>query len=333
MSLADPLPSLVLAFETREERAAELLGEVQRHVAWVTRSYPDAYFVLGRKSEEAMEDLGNRVFTSCARTEKGRFPFQGRHPFRCYVEEGFDGRAIRYHSFYAKLSITREILRDDYARNLCRDPVLKWRATLYRDIGAVLRRVAAPVEQGRGLPPRWELEGASGPRVLRSLDAVEARLRALEQPGLDELVKAALAEAGPLTQARLTHLVEAVVGTPEAEEPPPPVTPSSSELLLSVRRAVQAGWNELQDDDRALLLALARGDAYDDLIAAHPHFKHRVAVSRAVARVGKHFVAHVEAELGEEAGKGPSPKLLIDLVLQVLGEVQPQVDREARHGA
>ena len=197
MSVADPLPQLVHAFEVRDQSAAELLGEFQRHVAWVTRSYPDAYFVLGRKNDDAVSDLGNRVFTSCARVEKGRFPFQGRRPFRCYVEEGFDGRAIRYHSFYAKLSITREILRDDYARNLSRDPVLKWRATLYKDIGRVLKAVATPVSQGRGLPPRLELE-TSGPRMLRSLDAVEARLRRLEQPDTEQLVRAALAEAAPL---------------------------------------------------------------------------------------------------------------------------------------
>ncbi len=332
MSVADQLPALVHAFETREDRGQELLSEVHRHVAWVTRSYPDAYFVLNRKNDESVADLGNRVFTSCARIEKGRFPFQGRRPFRCFVEEGFDGRAIRYHSFYAKLSITREMLRDDYARNLSRDPVLKWRATLYKDIGTVLKASAESVPQGRGLPPRWQLP-SSGPRMLRSLDAVEARLKRMEDASVKELVLAALSDAGPLTQARLTHLLEAVLGTPEAEEPPAPITESTSDEQLAVRRAVQAGWNELDDADRLLLLALARGDSYDDLIAAHPAFKHRVAVSRAVSRVGKRFVSHIERETGMTVGKGPSPKLLVDLILQVLGEIQPQLDEEARHGA
>ena len=155
-NMEDTMPSLVRAFEEDETQAVPLLSEFMRHVARVARPYPDAYFALGQKSDDAVDDLGNRAFSSCARVEKGRFPFSGRTPFRAYVEEQFDGRTIRYHSFYAKLSITREILRDDYAFNLRRDPVLRWRAGLYADIGAVLKADCESVPQGTGVPPKWQ---------------------------------------------------------------------------------------------------------------------------------------------------------------------------------
>ena len=55
---------------------------------------------------------------------------------------------------------------------------------------------------------------------------------------------------------------------------------------MGVREAVKDPREALEDPDRWLVIALARGDAYDDLIAAHPQLNNKVAVSRAVSRVG-----------------------------------------------
>ena len=148
MDAIDTMPVLVREFAEDGTSAEALLREFMRHVAKVARPYPDAYFVLGQKSDDAVDDLGNRAFSVCASVPKGRFPFSERTPFAAYVEERFDGRTIRYHSFYAKLAITREIMRDDYAFNLRRDPVLRWRAELYADIGVVLKESASLYRRG-----------------------------------------------------------------------------------------------------------------------------------------------------------------------------------------
>jgi hypothetical protein len=336
---ADPLPPLVRDFDAREGSAQALLSEFEKHVHHVTRTYPDAWFSTGRKEREAVVDLAHRAFTSCARVEKGRFPFLGRRPFRCYVEERFEGRTIRYHSFYAKLSITREIMRDDYARNLRRDPVLRWRAELFAGVGDVLKGLVAEgvVEeeaQGPALPPRYRWTGP-GPRLAASLGAVEERLRSRGETDLRAIVRAGLERAGPLSRSKLTALAEAVIGTPEAEEPPVPAPAPPPGVVLGVRRAVKAAWDELEPEDRDLMIALARGDSYDELCARQPRLKHRVAVTRAVTRCGQRFLAAVAGEAGvdPEAGVGVMPKQFVEQVLEVLAELVPEVAAAHRGGA
>lgn len=328
----DALPELVRAFVdsdrpggTTAPSGAELLDTFERHVRHMTRTYPDAWFTHARKDDEAVLDLSHRAFTSCARLEKGRFPFQGRTPFRCYVEERFDGRTVRYHSFYAKLSIAREIMREDYARNLARDPVLRWRADLYRQVRDIVTEHAEAVSQGRGLPDRWQLP-VSGLRAMRPLGAVEAKLQRARERNVETIVLTALKEAGPMTASRLTHLAEAVLGTPGDDEPVAPIQPAIAGTQVGIRRAVLAAWNELATDDQEVLGAIARGESYDSLVARCPQFKHKVAVTRAVARCGKHFMARIAGEAGLDdpaLPKGIRPKDLIELVLEVLVEVLP----------
>ena len=217
MKPTDTLPALVASFMEDGSYAGELLAEFMRHVATVARPYPAAYFALSDKSERAGDDLGNRAFTICARVEKGRCPFEGRVPFDCFVAEVMDGRTIRYHSFYAKLSITREVLRDDYARNICRDPVLRWQADLYSSIGQVLKSQCTAVPQGRGVPPKWTIE-TMGLRVMQPQGVVEARLRASEDHSVEALVLMALKMTGGMSQSQLTNLLASVLPAPATEE-------------------------------------------------------------------------------------------------------------------
>lgn len=330
----DALPELVRTFVDSDRpggspdaasAGSALLDRFEKHVRHMTRTYPDAWFTNARKDDEAVLDLAHRAFTTCARVEKGRFPFQGRTPFNSFIEERFDGRTVRYHSFYAKLSIAREIMRDDYARNLARNPVLRWRADLYRQIRDLLREVAEEVPQGQGLPPRWQLV-SPGIRAMRPLGAVEAHLKRARERDVRTIVLTALKQAGPLTCSRLTNFAEAVLGTPEEEEAPAPILPAIAGTQVGIRRAVLTAWQELEDDDRELLGAIARGEGYDSLVARCPRFKHKVAVTRAVTRCGKHFMARLAGEAGlDDAAmpKGMRPKDLIELVLEVLVEVIP----------
>jgi len=322
MQSTDTMPQLVRLFVEEGSYAHDLLREFMRHVAKVARPYPDAYFVLATKNEEAVDDLGNRAFSICASVEKGRFPFSGRTPFGAFVEEQFDGRTIRYHSFYAKLAITRELLRDDYAFNLRRNPVLRWRAELYADIGDVLKATCESVSQGRGVPPKWQRSG-SGLRMLSPPEVVIATLRSMDSPTLETLVHEALGQAGPQTQSKLTHIIEAVLGTPSTDEPDAGYVEDHTPDRMGVREAVKGAWEVLDDSDKALVIALARGDSYEELIAGHPNLNNKVAVSRAVSRVGSLFLNQVISAVGGEASPDATPRTLLEPIMAMLAEIFP----------
>lgn len=323
----DILPQLVDNFVRRNLDGASLLTEVHRHVAVATRPYPDAYFTLGRKNPESVEDLAHRVFTVCARVPKGRFPFLSRPPFRAYVEEHMDGRSIRYHSFYAQISITREIMRDDYASNVVRDPLLRARAERFEQVGAALKAVAETVGPGR--PPKWRLPGQNL-GLVRSNATVVADLVASGLRELPELVARALRSTGPITQARLAALLEQALPIPveqaELESAPPP---ADTDLRLGVREAVLAAWNSLERPDQELLLALARGQTYDEIIAAFPRYQHRVALTRAVTRCNGVFLREVASRMGGEAQSDALPGQLAEAILEVLFAVVPELEGRA----
>jgi len=323
MDSIDTMPGLVRSFVEGGSDGSELLREFMRHVARVARPYPDAYFVLAAKNDEAVDDLGNRAFSICSAVEKGRFPFSGRPPFGAYVEEQFDGRTIRYHSFYAKLAITRELLRDDYAFNLRRNPVLRWRAELYADIGDILKADCEAIPQGRGVPPKWKRDGA-GLRMLQPPEVVIAKLSKLLEPTLEKLVHAALASGGPQTQSKLTHMLEAVLGTPSTDEPEAGYTEDHTADRMNVREAVSDAWTDLEDVDKALVIALARGASYEEMIEAHPGLNNKVAVSRAVGRVGNKFLARVIEAVGGEASPDATPRTLLEPIMAMLAELFPR---------
>lgn len=335
----DPLPALVRAFvdDPAGPAAAPLLAEVQRQVRGVCRPYPDAYFTLGRKDDEGLTDLSHRVFTVCARVEKGRFPFLGRAPFRAYAEERFDGRAVRYHSFYARLSVTRELLRDEYARNITRDPYLRAKAERYARVVEALQAVGDPLPRPEGGPPRWGPKGG-GPRLVRGPGALRARLSAAGPAPLEALVALALTEGGPASAAQVLALIDEV-------QPPDAVldaardsaydaaheAPGRGEGLdlparLAVRAAVRGAWAGLGDEDRALLAAIAAGEDYDSLVRRDPRFGHKSAVTRALKRCGDRFVGQVLAALGLPAQESASPpKAVVEAVMEVLEELIPSV--------
>ena len=322
MMMEDTMPALVRAFVEGGQDAAKLLSEFMRHVARVARPYPDAYFVLSQKNDDAVDDLGHRAFSICASVEKGRFPFSGRAPFTAFVQEQFDGRTIRYHSFYAKISITRELLRDDYAFNLRRDPVLRWRAELYADIGTVLKETCESVPQGKGVPPKWQRSG-SGLRMLQSLEVVEAKLRALTSPSLQTLVHEALGQAGPLTQSRLTHVIETVLGAPATDEVEAGYVEEHTADRMGLREAVANAWSELEPADQALVVALSKGASYEELISLHPSLNNKVSASRAVSRVGQLFLSAVVDAMGIDASAAATPRTLMEPIMSMLAELFP----------
>jgi len=320
----DELATLVRSYETAGHGGSALIRTFARHVSRCSGRYPHAYFELGRRDDASLESLTNRVFTSCARISKGRFPFAHRTPFLCYLEEEFDDPPIRHHSFYARLSITREILRDDYARNLSRDPELRRRDTIYRELGPLLEAHGVPHEQGRR-PPLWSAPEA-GVRRVRSPDEVAATLRREPARPLDALVPRALELLGtPISRSRLAHLLAEVTPAAEGVHEAPDAT-EDLPTRVAVRGAIQRGWANLDDLDRQLVVSLARGDSADEILARDPRLRHRVAVSRAISRVGTHFVAAVIEEVGGEAEPSGTPRAMMEHVIRVLLEILPDLE-------
>lgn len=319
-SFGDEMPGDVVSFVQGRSTGAGLLATFGRHVATLCRPYPAAYFALGRKCDESVDDLARRVFTTCARVPKGRFPFSGRTPFVAFVAEAFEGRAIRYHSFYAKLSIAREILRADYAHNLASDPQLAWRADLYADIGDALRAGANRVA-GPGRTTRWQ---GGGPSLVRSDAAVTDLLRKKGTREIAVLVAEALRVGGPRTQAQLATLLEDVLGVPpsasEAVRSEPQFN-ADLDVVRAVRDAVRSAWEELAADEQALLRALADGLSYGEICERHPRFAHKVAVNRSVDKLSAQFVQQVLARAGGERREGTSSRELMELILDVLSEL------------
>lgn len=330
--MSEEIEVMVQGWVRRGERGLELRQQVGRQVASVARGYPDAYFELSQKSNEAIDALADRVFTVCSRVPKGRYPFAGREPFRACAEERFDGRDIRYHCFYARLSITRELLRDDYARNLCRDPRLLWRAELYAEVGRALAAVATP-QGGRSTRTAvWQLR-AGGPGLVRRADQVLEHLRGQPSRDVPTLVALALRHGGPTTQSRLANLLAELLTPPAEDVAPDEPQEADPGQRLAVRAAVREVWIALRDEDRALVQAIARGDSYDEIIAADARFRNRVAVTRAVERLNHAFVEALARAFGSPVAPTSPPKETLDLILDVLSELSATALRPGPGGA
>jgi len=302
-----------------------LLQLMERHIRHLAGRYPNAYFELGQRDEAALASLSNRVFTTCDRVTKGRFPFQDRTPFRAYVEEEFGDPPIRQHTFYARLSVTRELMRSDYAHNLVRDPELRRRDTLYRELGEVLPRIAQSIPQGKR-PPLWQI--STGPSRVRAPEAVIEQLRraGATSMSLEALAREALVLLGQsISRSRLSHLLAEILPAAAPAQQPAAEAPDLTETM-AVRGAILRAWQGLSDLDHALVIGLARGDDADTILTANPQLKHRVAVSRAINRVGRCFVAEVVAELGGQPSPSLTPRALMDRILAVLINLLPELE-------
>lgn len=97
---------------------------------------------------------------------------------------------------------------------------------------------------------------------------------------------------------------------------------------MTLRQAVVEAWQALSPSDQQLLIAVVRGDAYDQITAAIPELRNKVAVSRAVSRCGRHFLQHVGRALGQEdlsLPPGRRPMDLLEPLFAVLLEAVPEL--------
>ncbi len=319
----------------------QLLRDAKAAVGRVSRRYPAVYFELGERSDESVESLGHRVFAFLDGRVYGRFPFSGRTPFDAYVAERTDDDSVRYHSFSARLSITRESLRDQYAFNVRHHPEWAERERLHRAVVAALKETCRPVA---GRSPRWPRyaltswgDRARQPRADWNRDDV---VRILARRGgwpVASRVQLVLARRGaPMYPGAVSSLLqEADVAHSDTDIDPDQLARDSSEgaakaARLLVRQHLAAAWSALGVDDQALLLALLAGRPYREIVEASPRFRDPSAVTRALAKLCSQLLAPLCAALGEGGGgvSALRPQQQAELLFGALAEL-PTV-REAR---
>lgn len=317
----DRLPALVAGWVERGLHGPALLSEVLRQVERVSAPYPDAWFTLGRKEEHAVRDLAHRVFTVCARVVKGRHPFLGRVPFLAYQQERFEGRAIRYHSFYARLSITRELMHQDYALNIVRDPRLRWEAELHRQVGEELKKIATPEGNGRGR--RWRLTSPPSLRSLTTLERLPELLRATRPRDVPTLVREALTRVEPLTHVQITRALTQILERPAVEGCEGEEETMDPMERAMIRDAIGRAWAELSDDERALLLLVVRGASFHEVTARQPRFKDPATLTNTIRRCNDTLLRYVMDSDGAGARSTLPPRAMLDRIFDVIASSLP----------
>jgi hypothetical protein len=318
-----------------------LLRDAQAAVAGVSRRYPAVYFELGDRNDEAVESLGHRVFAFLDGRVYGRFPFSDRTPFDTFVLEGMTDDRVRYHSFSARLSITREALREQYAFNVRHHPEWGERERLHKQVVAALKETCTPVA---GRSPRWPRYALASwgdrPRQPRSDWNRDDVVRILARRGgwpVESRVQLVLAKRGaPMYPGAISSLLqEADVAHSSTSVDPDALAADSSVgaervARLLVRQHLSAAWAALGQDDRGLLLALLAGRPYREIVEASPRFRDPSAVTRALSRVCGTLLGPLCEALGQggESVAALRPQQQAELLFGALAEL-PAV-REAR---
>lgn len=338
-----PLPDLVRSYVTHRLHAGPLLKEIHAGCATLLRRMPDIWYYDGQRDEDSVTQLADDVFFVCDRVEKARFPFYDRRPFVCYVEEDYDKDTIRYHTFWSRLSLTREQLRQDHLRRCARDPELKRRARVFRLVGRALKQMASSTTSSgsSGVRTRWSLRDAPSLRALARPDQVVERLRAValgpdEEANVVALTRAALLSVGLATQGQVTDLViDALPPLPsmpgqnpgglersdDPDAPPTPIAISPSDAVLerrAVREAVLTAYNGLNPDERSMLEWIALGLHYDEMVALSPALKDSATISHRLERINRCFLLALQAQLGEELRPAFGQRALTEQILSVL---------------
>lgn len=344
------LPTLIRDHVLFAQSTPALFDALLRDCRHLLRNLPDAWLAGCARGAEAEHDLSDRLFFVCDRVPKRRFPFRDRVPFPAYVEEEFDTPPIRHHTFFARLSLARELLREEFARACARDPELGRRAALYAEVGAALRAHAIPLHATSTPTPQntqartvWTLPAPSPPAPPLSAAQLLARLRALQSTDVPTLVQATLALLGRASHANLVNLLAELL-PPSAHPPGAPVAPQIDErdeiqlvpmseapdpfLRLRLREALLAAVSSLSDEDRQLLLRVGRGLPYERVIALNPALKDPPTLCARLKGINEVIRQRLAVALGETPRLSRSPRELAELIYDALLLCLPDLDEE-----
>ncbi|MDP7114651.1 MAG: hypothetical protein QGH45_21940 [Myxococcota bacterium] len=305
-----------------------LLDACTRGVRTVAQRYPGVYFELGCRTDEAMMSLIHSVFTDLDGREFGRFPFSNRTPYDTFHAESMTDDECRYHSFNARLSVTREALRQRYQHNVRRHPAWLQREALHRSVMEALEEDCVPFPGRHPSWPRYGLpawsDGLRAPRADWNPDAVVRQLRRREGWSVSARVQIVLSKHGaPMYPGAISRLLQDAAVAPDTLESTdllPSNEGGSPDDRLAIRLAAADSYASLTSAERALLVLLLAGRPYKDIAREIPGLGNPSAVTRALGRICDGFLAQVLHQLGTRRTEAATlrPKAAAELLLSVL---------------
>ena len=305
-----------------------LLDACERGVRTVAGRYPGVYFELGHRTEEAMTSLVHHVFADLDGRTLGRFPFSDRTPYDTFAAEQMPDGRCRHHSFDARLSITREALRQQYRHNASRHPAWLEREQLHRQVVAAVERDCVPFP---GRHPSWPRYGLpSWPDGLRSArpdwnsEAVVGLLRRRAGWSVSAQVQIVLSKHGaPMYPGEISRILQDASVESDVFQPAERLGSAGEGPVddrVAVRTAAVEAYASLSPEERALLGLLLSGRPYKDIPAEIPQLGNPTAVTRALERICDRFLRGLLVQMGASRDDMARlrPREAADLLIGVL---------------
>lgn len=250
----------IAAYLDKRSDGAELLKLFRTHVERRTRNYPPVYFG-GERDSDAVASIANEVFVTCT-TPLSWSPFDGRTPFDLFVSERHNDGSVLWLLFQGQFSVLRDVMRRQPAR--WGGPDEQHRRQVAKVLNGILSRTCTRLD---GPTERWSAEHVPGPPPAER----------------EALVPWLVGRFGPLTRRDILQLTLAWEGRGEIEE-----NVHESSHQLDVREIVVDVWRSLDALDRALVVSVARGDPYSEVLGWFPA-RDSVALSRRLTAVNRRF--------------------------------------------
>lgn len=309
-----PLRDLIHDCYQLHVRCRDLWETMRAHIDRATARLPGCFFELGERNTEAIHSLTNRVYVQCRETYN-RYPFSGRAPFAWACQEEEDAE-IRKWFFYARLSVTREIVRRDFDIQKGRDPKERLKSKLYAEAKRTLMAHARVVGAKHFLPQTYQVS------VVRSVDEVRALLVRSKITARTEQILECLRWFGrPVTPKDIMEVLLPMVEKAEVEVS---IEAPAAGEYIDVRQAVERVWNTLSPEDKCLILLIAHGHSAKDIIARDARLKTPLAVNRALERIGHIFLREIIED--PDVKSEIPPTALIERIVAVLWEMYPDLD-------
>lgn len=307
------------------EAVEALLGHFYRHCLNLLRRRPPVWRAPGEEDDldAARDSLAHRTFVSAYRVQRSRAPFEERTAFECYHQDQFTDPKILAYTFYSQLSIAAEEMKRDYRANIRADPGLKWCDELYRQLGALLREHAEPVERTplhrtmKAPPPRWRARRRGLSLVSTAgEDEIIRRLSQQHHTALTPALVEQILQLGgqPMSRTQLARIAAAVLPPPEAPEILLERQTEQSTLRVVLARQLQ----KLDDLDRSLLEGIAHAEPTEVLLARDPSFRRASDLNRRLKKINALFADVIAETLGAEPVSADSRRETTERILAVL---------------
>lgn len=308
-----------------------ILSRVKKIIFHISQKYPSYYFELGVKNDDSITSLANRTFTHLTTIKTGWFPFNGRIPFKCYVEENFNDDEIMKYSFYSKLSIMWQIMKEDYSYNSSHIPEVARSKRLFEEIGETLKAHFKSFQFGQKYTLKWGLPFWDQNTIFHqtSIDNEEVinKLLELGELSLEEIIEKILKDfyKRPMSQSQLANIIFQIYNkkTTTIQENIISIYNITPELL-TIRRIVSKYYNLLTPSEKKILFMIKEGLPYKE-IAIKMGYKDFQSVGKEMEKIAEKFLTPLIKEFEPSSKKkniSISHKDLIENILEIIEDME-----------